>query len=106
MSVTHFDWSTFIAEVSDIPPDVVFEIMEDGQLHEIKAHKIVLGMVSITLKTMFYTTEVGDRMAQNIKIEETSKQAFQIIIDDLYKIKSIEDSLQVVILLSFQSCCW
>ena len=46
MSVTDFDWSTFIAEITEVPIDVVFQVVEDGEIHEIKVHKVVVGMVS------------------------------------------------------------
>merc|ERR550519_843659 len=41
---------------------------------------------------MFYTTNV-DKTVKEVKIEATTKNAFQIIIDYLYTTKSIEDSL-------------
>ena len=60
MRATPFKWSRLIAEITDetfgIPPDVVFQIVENDQLHEIKAHKMILSMVSPTFKTMFYST--------------------------------------------------
>ena len=44
MRATPFKWSRLIAEITDemfgIPSDVVFQIVENDQLHEIKAHKI------------------------------------------------------------------
>ena len=81
MSLAQFDWYRFLAEISDIPPDVIFQIVENGELYEIEGHKIVVGMVSPTFKLMFYTTEVGDKTAQMIKVEEITRSAFQIIID-------------------------
>ena len=43
MSPRIFDWYKLHAEVADetfgIPADVVFQIVENGELHEIKAHK-------------------------------------------------------------------
>merc|ERR1719186_1384799 len=96
MSLPQFDWSRFIDEIADIPSDVVFEIVDkiDGQVYEIECHKIVVGMVSPTFKLMFYTTDVGDKTAQKITILGTTRPAFQIIINVLYKVKSIEDSLK------------
>jgi len=94
MSLDSLDWSTFIAEVTEIPEDLVLQIMEEGHLYEIKAHKMVLCMVSPTFKTMLDTTNVGDKTIREIEIKETTKQALQIIINALYKIKSIQDSLQ------------
>merc|ERR1719186_1062035 len=96
MSLPQFDWSRFIDEIADIPFDVVFEIVDknDGNVYDIKCHKIVVGLVSPTFKLMFYTTDVGDKTAQKITILGTTRTAFQIIIDVLYKVKSIKDSLQ------------
>ena len=51
-------------------------------------------MVSPTFKTMFYSTDVGDKTAKVIKIEKTTALAFQILKDAIYNIKSIGDSLQ------------
>ena len=60
MRATPFKWSRLIAEITDetfgIPPDVVFQIVENDQLHEIKVHKMILSMVIPTFKTMFYST--------------------------------------------------
>jgi len=93
-----FHWSKLIAGVQDetfgIPADVVFEIVENDELHEIKAHKWLLAMVSLPFKTMFYTTEVGNKAAETFKIEQTTAPAFQIMMDAIYETKSIEDSLK------------
>merc|ERR1719203_771473 len=43
---------------------------------------------------MFFTTNVGDKTAKEIKIKETTKEAFKIMIDAIYSTKSIEDSLK------------
>ena len=98
MRATPFKWSRLIAEITDemfgIPSDVVFQIVENDQLHEIKVHKMILSMVSPTFKTMFYSTDVGDKTAKVIKIEKTIALAFQIFKDAIYNIKSIGDSLQ------------
>jgi len=67
--------------------------VEDGQLHEIKAHKMIVAMVSDTFKTMFYSTEVGDRNANVVKVEKTTAPAFSILMDTVYDVKSIGESL-------------
>jgi len=55
-------------------PDVTFQIVEKmgtkRKLHEVKAHKMILGMVSPTFKTMFYITDVGDKALEMIQISE------------------------------------
>jgi len=97
-SIKRFDWYKLIAGVTDesfgIPPDVVFQIVENGQLVEIKAHRMILAMVSPYFKMMFYTTEVGDKNAKEVKIQETTAPAFQILMNAIYDTKSIEDSLR------------
>ena len=73
-----FDWSKLIAKTTDesfgIMPDVTFQIVEKmgtkRKLHEVKAHKMILGMVSPTFKTMFYITDVGDKALEMIQISE------------------------------------
>jgi len=76
-----------------IPTDVTFQIEEDGQLHEVKAHKMIVAMVSDTFKTMFYSTQVGDKNANIIKVEKTTAPAFRILMDAVYDVKSIGESL-------------
>merc|ERR1719186_1326071 len=97
MSPIRFDWS-LVAGIADetfgIPPDVTLLIMENSHIHKIKAHKVILGMVSPMFKMLFYTSEVGDKTANEFKIEETTASAFQILIDAVYNTKSIEDSLK------------
>merc|ERR1719186_266914 len=84
---------TKVRETCSIPPDVVFQIEERGHIYEVKAHKFVLAMISPVFEKMFYTTQLGDKTAQQIKIEQTTKPAFQIIIEAVYNSKSIPDSL-------------
>ena len=98
MIPTPFDWPRLITEITDesfgIPPDITFQIVENGQLHEVKAHKMILALVSHTFKTMFYATDVGDKTAKITKIDQTNAPTFQIVIDAVYSIKSIEASLK------------
>lgn len=83
-------------ESCGIPTDVTFEIVENGQLHEVKAHRTVLGMISQTFKAKFsfkaMTMDVGDVM--KIKLEDTSLVPFQIMISGIYNINSIQTSLE------------
>ena len=66
-----YDWSRLVADVTDesfgIPFDVGFQIVENGQMYEIEAHIMILGIVSSTFKTMFYSTDVGDKTAKSIR---------------------------------------
>jgi len=91
MTPTPFGWSK---RTCGIPFDVTFHIVENGQLHVVEAHKMILAMVSDIFKTMFYATEVGNKTANAIKIEKTTALAFQIMIDAVNSSKRIEDSLQ------------
>ena len=78
MNPIPFDWSKLIAKTTDesfgIMPDVTFQIVEKmgtkRKLHEVKAHKMILEMVSPTFKTMFYITDVGDKALEMIQISE------------------------------------
>ena len=78
MNSIPFDWSKLIAKTTDesfgIMPDVTFQIVEKmgtkRKLHEVKAHKMILEMVSPTFKTMFYITDVGDKALEMIQISE------------------------------------
>merc|ERR1719186_1865536 len=98
MNSTPFAWASLISQVADqtfgIPTDVTFQVTEDDQINEIKAHKLILGMVSPMFKKMFFTTDVGDKRAREIVIKETTAEAFQILIDAIYGTNSIEDSLE------------
>ena len=98
VSAEPFDWPRLITKMTNesfgIPPDVTFQIKENGELHEVKAHKMILGMVSPTFMTMFYTTDVGDKNANVIKIKKTTAPAFRIMINAVYNVKSIDASLE------------
>ena len=93
-----FNWTNLISEMTDsgfgIQPDVTFRIVEDGEIKEVRAHKMILGMVSPMFKKMFFTTDVGDKTAEKIDIKETTLVAFEVMIDAIYNTKSIEDSLK------------
>ena len=47
-----FHWELKLQQIDDktsgrhIPPDIIFKIQEEGVLHELFAHKMVMGMVS------------------------------------------------------------
>ena len=81
MTHSPFDWSKLIADMKDesfgIPFDVVFQIVENGQVHEVKAHKAIVGLVSIAFRTMF-STKVGD---------ETSKEDLHLTLLLCYKLQ-------------------
>jgi len=94
---TSLDWPRLISQLTDatfgFPPDVVFQIVENDQVHEIDAHKVILGMVSPVFKTMF-STDVGEKTSKVFKIEMTTANAFQIVKDAIYNNKSIGESLE------------
>ena len=64
-----------------------FPLIRACTVYEVKAHKMILGMVSLTFKTMFYITDVGDKTSEMIHILETTALAFQIVIDAIYHSK-------------------
>ena len=63
-------------------------------MHEIEAHKTILAMISPFFKTMFYSTDVGNKSAKIFKIERTTAAGFQIVKDAIYNNKTIGDSLK------------
>lgn len=81
----------FISANSDIPPDIIFKFADKT---EIAAHKMILSMVSLVFRNMFYVHDTRDRLANEIVIEGTTKPPFQIMIDSVYNIKSMKKSLQ------------
>jgi len=64
---TSLDWPRLISQLTDatfgFPPDVVFQIVENDQVHEIDAHKVILGMVS-----PYFKTDVGDKTSKVLKL--------------------------------------
>ena len=102
------DWSERIANLnkgfSGIPKDVKFKIVEPdwteesktGVVHEVEAHRIVLAMASTVFHTMFFGS--GDTFEDvrkgEIIIKETTKEAFETMVNVVYNTVSMEESLK------------
>jgi len=92
---TPFDWSNMITRVvNETPPDVIFVIPDGDIKAEVDAHKMVLGMISLVFRRSFFSTDTADRTAQRIEILETTKPAFQIMVDAIYNRTTINASLK------------
>jgi len=89
-TLNKFDWSSLITRILDeTPPDVIFKIVEGDLSSEVEAHKQVLGMVSLTFRNMFRNMPG----AKVIEIKETTKEAFQIMVNSIYNKSPIDISL-------------
>merc|ERR550519_1841405 len=51
-------------------------------------------MVSKVFRNMFYVHNTADKLAEQIVIEDATKPAFQIMIDAIYNVKTIKESLK------------
>ena len=83
-----------ISRDTNIPTDITFQIVEGDEVIDVKAHKMILGMVSPVFLNMFYVVDTNDRTAKKIIIQQTSAPAFQIMLDAIYFVKSIKNSLK------------
>ena len=62
---------------SQFPADVIFKIVEDDKVHDIKAHKMLMAMASSVFRKMF-TLDFKEKNSNEVKIEETTQVAFQV----------------------------
>ena len=87
--------AAIISENSEIPPDVTFKFTQDidGD-NKVAAHKLILAMVSQVFRSMFFVHNTKDRSANEITIEDSTKAAFQIMIEAIYNVKTMRESLQ------------
>ena len=85
----------FISENSEIPPDITFKFTKDidGD-NKVAAHKFVLAMVSQVFRNMFFVTNTKDRSANEIHIKDTTMEAFQIMVEAIYNVKTMKESLK------------
>ena len=89
MSIAETDWQSFLAQDSDLPPDVFFNVEgeDDGSEGErykrnIGGHKLFLAGVSPVFKGMFFgpLKETGDV----VEVKEISPEAFDNMIKYIY----------------------
>ena len=78
MSIAETDWQSLLSPDSDLPPDVFFLV----QGEKIGAHKLFLAGVSPVFKGMLYG--LMRETADEIKVEETTFEAFDTMIKYIY----------------------
>merc|ERR1719505_417222 len=99
MDPTTIDMSPKCAEIisenSESPPDVTFKFTKDmdGD-NKVTAHKLILAMVSQVFRSMFFVHNTKDRSVNEITIEDSTKAAFQIMIEAIYNVKTMRESLK------------
>ena len=85
----------------ELPPkDVKFKIMEpgvigekNGVVREVKAHKLMLARASPIFKNMFYGS-AREYKDSEITLKDTTKNAFQIMVNVIYNVATMKDSLR------------
>ena len=81
------DWKIFLSPNSDLPPDVSFLVAEGDRSSNssktIRAHKYLLGGVSEVFRKQFFGPMKDDR--EEIEVEGTTAEAFQTMIDFIYR---------------------
>ena len=85
MAIVDTDWKAYLAPDSDLPPDVTFLVTgEDGNPGKaIKAHKQFLAGVSPMFMKQFFGPMKEEKEVINVK--NTSAEAFQTMIDFIYR---------------------
>ena len=84
MAIVDVDWKVFLSTDSDLPPDVSFLVADgDRSSKTIRAHKYFLGGVSPVFRKQFFGPMKDAR--EEIEVEETTAEAFQTMIDFIYR---------------------
>ena len=96
MAVSQVDWSQFLGEDSELPPDVVFNVKEQGEEEEdeilnledwktsqVPAHKLLLAGVSLVFRREFFGALKTTK--DIIDIKETTIEAFTVMINFICK---------------------
>ena len=86
----------FLSDSSEIPPDIIFKFSSDREV--VAAHKMILAMVSQIFRNMFFVHNTVDKSANEIVMVDSSKPTFQMMIDAVYNVKPMKESLQVICL--------
>ena len=95
-AVARTDWGQFLGEFSELPPDIVFNVMEQGEEGQdeivnledwktlkVPGHKFLLAGVSPVFRKEFFGPLKTTRDV--IDIKETTIEAFTIMMDFIYK---------------------
>ena len=84
MALQQVNWAKFLSPGSNVPPDVFFLVQgEDGKSCKIGAHRLLLAGVSPVFERMFFGPMKGSE--ETVEVKETSPEAFQVMIDYIYK---------------------
>ena len=85
MAIVDTDWNTFLSPDSELPPDVCFLVTGEDERSSktIRAHSQLLGGVSPVFRKQFFGPMKDER--EVIEVEMTSAEAFQKLIDFIYK---------------------
>ena len=85
MAIVDTNWKTFLSPDSDIPPDVSFLVTgeDEKSCKTIKAHRWALAGVSPVFRAQFCGPMKDEQ--ELIKVEKTTAEAFQTLIDFIYR---------------------
>jgi len=95
-----FSWSLKFGQIAEnsydmyIPPDITFKILENGVEYEIKAHKMLIGVVSPVFHRTFFVSDTQDRHTKKLLIKGTTRGAFTTMKNAIYGTKSMKDGLK------------
>ena len=86
MAIVDTDWNTFLSPDSELPPDVCFLVTgeDDRSSKTIRAHSQLLGGVSPVFRKQFFGPMKDER--EVIEVEKTTAEAFQTMIDFIYRL--------------------
>ena len=100
LSIT--DWSQFLEEGSELPPDVTFNVLEQGEANEdeilnledwktvkVYAHKFLLAGVSPVFRKEFFGSLRSSK--DEVDIKETTIEAFTSMIHYVYRPDALKD---------------
>ena len=83
MSVFETDWQSFLSPGSNLPPDVFFEVKDEGgQDKTIAAHRFLLAGVSPAFRAMFFGPMAETR--EVVEVKETTFEAFDTMVKYIY----------------------
>ena len=87
MAIVDTDWKSFLSPDSDLPPDICFLVRrgEDDKSSSktIRAHRWPLAGVSPVFRKQFFGLMKDER--EVIEVEKTTAEAFQTMIDFIYR---------------------
>ena len=87
MAIVDTDWKVFLSPNSDLPPDVSFLVRtgeDEAGSKRIRAHRWALAGVSPVFRAQFCGPMKDER--EVIEVEKTTAEAFQTMIDFIYRL--------------------